>query len=259
MNYRLSVIVPSIRPQNLEVLYRSIKKAFHGESEMIVVGPYKPPELLHNQKDVVFIEDWGSPVRAQQRGLIVCRGDYVSWASDDGQYTPYALDIAFGKLALEQFSLKTLVMGKYREGDGDTDPMVEDKYYYLANHDGARSKFLDKSYLMLNVGLVPRELLIEYGGWDCRFEACPYAYNDLANRLQNNKIKFIIQNEIMFTCSHLPGIQGDHAPIHYGQTEHDEPLFKKIYGERGCEKRGKIDLNNWESSPARWERRFGRS
>ena len=153
---------------------------------------------------------------------------------------------------------KSLIMGKYVEGknDGDFD-MISNEYYNLKNHDASRLKKLPKeNYWMLNVGLVSRLLLRKVGGWDCQFEVCPMAYNDLAIRLQNLGIKWIIQNEIMYTCSHMPGRMGDHGPIHDAQIQHDQPLFDKIYSADDAQNRININLNNWENSPKRWQRRF---
>lgn len=253
---KLSVLVPSIRPQNLQVLYDSIKGSFSGEYEMIVIGPNGLPDSLKNVDNVKYIEDWGNPIRSQQIGLLKSKGEYIAWAADDGIWVEGALDIAFTKVQGEPYT--TVVMGKYYEGNTINNPaMQSDDYYYLGNH--AASSTIPKHYLMLNVGIVSREILIEVGGWDAQmFEVCPCAYSDLAIRLQNNGCKFIIQNEVMFKCSHMPGTTGDHGPINDGQIDHDEPLFRYIYSKPESVNRVKIDINNWEKAAKKWSRRFGR-
>ena len=95
------------------------------------------------------------------------------------------------------------------------------------------------------------------GGWDCNFEVCPMAYCDLAVRMQRAGCKFILQNEIMFKCSHTPGVAGDHGPIYYAQVTHDEPLYKSIYNNPDCGNRIFIDINNYKNIPDIWQRRFG--
>lgn len=251
---KLTVICPGIRTKNWRKLYDSIGKAFSGKWEIIFVGPYPLPEDMLGFDNVHFIEDWGSPIRCQQRGLIAAHGSHITWAADDGYFLPGSLDIAFSKL-----EPNALVMGKYYEGNNDGDmPMQEDKYYILSNHDATKVKWIPSHYYMLNVGVVPREMLLEIGGWDCQFEVCPMSYNDLAIRLQRNGVKFIVQNEMMFKCSHMPGHEGDHGPIHDGQIYHDQPLFKRIYWDTSCANRIKIDLFNWKNAPVRWERRFGK-
>ena len=253
---KLSVLVPSIRPYNLNRLYESIKNSCSHKFEMIVIGPYELPEELRGKKDVIYIADWGSPLRAQQIGLCSAQGEYISWAADDGVYLTGALDIAFR--LLEGKDYKTVVMGKYQEGDRKDDHMEQDKYYILNNHFGSNAAFIPENCWMLNCGVVSRKILLEIGGWDSyKFHTCPPGYNDLAVRLQKYDCKFIIQKEMMFSCSHLPGLLGDHAPIHNIQTMRDEPMFKEIWSHPFYSKRIAVDLKNWIKAPERWTPRFG--
>lgn len=253
---KLSILVPGIRTGKWERLYNSISDAFSGDWEIIFISPYELPSELAFKQNLKIIEDWGTPIRAQQRGLLEAKGDYIVWASDDGYFLKDSLNIGFKML--EGADEKTIVMGKYIEGENNGDyAMQSDKYYVLSNHKASKCQYIKDNYYMLNVGIVPRNLLLEVGGWDCQFEVCPMAYNDLAVRLQNYGVKFIIQNEIMFQCSHLPGHMGDHGPVHDAQIYHDEPLFKKIYnGDYNSPDRVKIDLDNWKNAPEKWERRF---
>jgi len=254
MSIKLSVLVPSIRPKNLWGLYHSITNSFSGEFEMIVITPYDIPDKV-KKPNVHVIKDWGTPIRCQQIGLIKAKGEYISWAADDGQYLDGALDIAFNKIDGKGY--KSLIMGKYLEGSGNTDAMKDNFYYVIRNHYPRDFKgFRFQRSWMLNVGIVSRKLLLEVGGWDCQFEVCPMSYCDLAVRLQNHDCEFIIQDEIMFGCSHSPGRTGDHAPIHDAQTEHDVPLFKEIYGRTSSQERIFIDLDNYKKSPVKWGRRF---
>ncbi len=255
---KLSIICPGIRVNNWQQLYNSILKSFHcQEWEIIFVGPYPLPEELWDQPNTRCIQDWGSPIRCQQIGLLESRGEWITWAADDGEYLPHALDIAFhrGEYCGDD---KIVVMGKYQEGEDKTNHMMAKEYYILANHDASRSKWLPKEYLMLNCGIVKREILMHLGGWDCGFEVCPMAYNDLAIRLQNHGCKFIIQDECMFKCSHLPGHAGDHGPVHDAQILFDQPRFRDIYSQSESATRARIDLNTWQGSPRVWERRFGK-
>lgn len=258
MNPKLTVICPGIRTEKWLSLYGSVRDSFHNAFELIFIGPKPPPDGLMSCDGVRFIEDWGTPIRCQQIGLVNAKGDWVTWAADDGVYLPGALDIGFQKLKGKEHAL---VMGKYIEGADNTHmPMSEDKYYNLKNHSASTLAHLPNScYWMLNVGIVPTKLLKDVGGWDAEmFEVCPMAYNDLAVRLQNYGVEFIIQDEIMYTCSHLPGHAGDHGPVHDGQVLHDQPVFEKIYRDPRAIRRIKIDINNWTLRPAKWERRFGK-
>lgn len=262
--FLMTVLVPGIRTTAWKKLYESIEKAFtKGPFEVIFIGPYAIPDEFKDffaGKNVRYIQDWGTPIRAQQIGLCQAKGTYITWASDDGEYLPGSLDIAYDMLYNFRNEPKALVMGKYYEGNGAPNPeMADNHYYYLSNHDASASPYLPGSYLMLNVGLVPRRLLEDVGGWDCMFEVCPMSYNDLAIRLQNYGVRFLVQHEIMFTCSHMPGTTGDHGPVHFAQIDNDQPLFRDVYKMPDCIKRIHIPLNNWEQCPERWQRRFGKS
>jgi len=257
MKYILSVLVPGIRPTNWKRLYDSIGASCKYTWEVIFISPYALPEELKGKENVQWIEDWGTPIRCQQRGLISARGDWIAWAADDGQFLPGALTLGFDIIKGKVKNTHSYLMGKYLEGTGDNGHMLGDNYYTLSRHKASFSPWLPPHYLMLNVGLVPKKLLAIVGGWDCQFEACPMAYNDLAIRLQNLGCTVYIQNEVMFICGHTPLKQGDHGPVHDGQTLHDEPLFKDIYSRQECIDRTRVDLGNWEKTPKRWERRFG--
>lgn len=261
---KLSILVPSIRPQNLAKLYNSIKTAFSGEFEMIVASPYDLPEDLRFD-NVKLIRTFRAPLAAQQEALCSAEGEYISWAADDGYYLPGSIDRAFELIndhiqdtGPEEFEHKILVMGKYQEGDRVNDHMEKDEYYILNNHHGSQAMFLPEKTWMLNCGIVSRKILLELGGWDSKnFWACPIGYNDLAIRLQKYGCKFIIQQEMMFTCSHMPGETGDHAPLHIIQTRRDEPMYKEIYNHPYFSKRLAIDIDNWKQTPERFENRFG--
>lgn len=258
---KLSVLVPGIRVNNWIRLYESIERSFDRTFEVIFIGPYEPPRTLipkDERGEFTFIRDFGSPIRCQQIGLTKAIGEFVTWAADDGVFLDNALSIAVK--TIEQKGHNYVVMGKYLEGNNDgAMSMKNNDYYILSRHDASRSQYIPNHYLMLNVGVVSLDLLLQIGGWDCQFEVCPMAYNDLAIRLQNFGSEFIVQDEIMYTCSHMPGHAGDHGPIHDAQTLKDQPLFKQIYSDPIRSKRDIIDIDNWIETPDVWLRRFKKS
>lgn len=253
----LTVLCPGIRTNNWEKLYNSIVDAYKGDWEIIFISPYELPDKLKmiKKNNIKLIKDWGSPIRCQQRGLCSSEGKYITWAADDGVFLPGSLDVAFSKV--EGKNYKTIIMGKYTEGSGNTLPMLNNYYYYLNNHDSCKLPFVPPDSLMLNVGIVSYQLLKELGGWDCQFEVCPMAYNDFAIRAKKYGAEFIIQDELMFKCSHMPGHEGDHGPIHDAQMWHDHPIFTLRYAGVN-EPEMIISMDNWELSPERWVRRFGK-
>jgi len=269
MKYKLSVLVPGIRSHLWRDLYDSIKISFSESWEMVIIGPFEPSEDLMNEGNVKYIKDFGSPIRCQQIGLVQSEGEWITWAADDGQFFQSSLDIAFKHLEEKKDTAtplyKNLVMGKYYEGyTGEVDQtqgalrhMSEDFYYILNNHDGNQFANMPEKCYMLNVGIVSKQLLEEVGGWDCQFEVCPLSYNDLAIRIKKYGVNFIIQNEMMYHCTHMPVRSGDHGPIHDAQTTHDAPLFASIYSDPAQKDRIHIKLDNWKNSMDYWTRRFG--
>jgi hypothetical protein len=188
-----------------------------------------------------------------QLGIVASEGEYIAWGlADDGAFEKDALDIAFTNM---NDDYKTVVMGKYNEG-ADNPVMAGVDYYILSNHDACRSPYIESGRLMFNVGLISKRAVVEIGGLDCKFEVLPMAFNDIAIRLQRYGCKFIIQDEIMFRCSHMPGHEGDHGPIHDAQTTHDQGMFLGLYQRQGG-RRITIPLDNYKDQPERWERRYG--
>jgi hypothetical protein len=252
----LSVLVPGIRTYNWKTLYDSIGQSTKRSWEIIFVGPYGVPAELSDKSNIKYIQDFGTPIRCQQIALLHAEGDWITWAADDGYFLDRALDIGSDILDKRDNDSNIVVAGKYYEGDQNHSEMASTDYYMLSYHACTRSRFVPEHYLTLNVGLVSRSLLTEIGGWDCCFEVCPMSHADAAIRMQRYGAEFIVQDDVMFKCSHMPNITGDHGPIHYAQTQHDEPLYRKIYNDDSCIDRIVVDLNSWKSQPEKWSRRF---
>ncbi len=252
--YNISILCSGIRPYNWVRLYESIFLSSKKHSwEIIFVGPYPLPEELEDKDNITYIEDFGSPIRCHQIALVNSRGKYVSWIADDGYFYEDSLDIGFNLI-----KPNSVVMQKYYEGSINQE-LVDNKYYKLDFHNATRANYISKEYYTFNGGLVPRDMMVDLGGWDCcLFEVCSMANADFAVRLQKAEIKIFIQEEMAVFYSHTPGIEGDHAPIHYAQITHDEPVFKQLYNSPESVDRIKIDIDNWKRSPERWVRRFGK-
>ena len=251
---KLSCILPGIRPGNWKKVYDSLADTTKEKYELIIISPYELPYSLRSKKNVKLIKDYGSPVRCQQIGLINCTGEWITWAADDGYFLTDSMDIAFDSLINKKEN--TVVIGKYHEGQASAD-MNTIKYYRIYTHDASRCKYIPTDCLMLMVGLVSRNKIMELGGFDCAFEVLPMAFNDLSLRLYNDKCEFIFQEAVMFKCGHFPGTTGDHAPIHNAQVYFDLPKFKMIYSRQESQQRIKIDIDNWKNVPERWTRRWG--
>ena len=263
---KLSIILPGIRTANWLSFYDSIVKSFSDSFEVIIVSPYGLPKELEQYDNIKIIKDLGSPSRCQQIGLVHCEGEFVTWGADDGVFHDGMLDEALSLWEKEATSDKDIVTCKYFEGDRDQDGKLhstgetvlsKNSYYRINNAAGLRTSFVPDKYWILNIGIVKTSYVKELGGWDTRFEATAVSHTDFAVRTQRNGSKYFMLEKPIAAFGHMPGISGDHAPIHYAHLTNDEPLFRRIYESSGCLERIKIDLNNWRLSPTIWKRRFG--
>jgi hypothetical protein len=267
MNNRieLSVILPGIRIKNWENFYRTLQMSFSGNFELIIISPYTLPVSMEKIDNVRLYNDFGSPSRCQQIGLVQSKGEFITWGADDGWFHKNALDKALSLWKKNHTNEKDIVTCKYFEGShnqsgvahstGKTELSTE-KYYKLNNAGALRSKYIPDEYWILNVGILKTSYAKELGGWDTIFETTAISHSDFAVRTQRNGSKYFMLEDPIFSCSHMPGTTGDHAPIHWAHLHNDEPLFRKIYNDHSCLERKKINLNNWKNSQDVWKRRF---
>lgn len=256
---KLSVIVPSIRPQGRQFLYDSIEKSFSGTWEIIYVAPDVITCHVGNEK---YIESYRSPNAAQQQGLLEATGDYICAGSDDGEFLPGALDKAVKHVMLLEANdtldenkenwYKNIIVGKYLEGNSPNPDMLKEDYYKFGYHKAYRLKGIPQDCMIFNTGIISRKFLLELGGYDAEFFDCTtIGHADLSIRAHNAGAKMIIMEDPLFKCSHQPGKTGDHKPIHESMKK-DLRELKMTYSlpyERII-----IPLDNWKNAPEKWRR-----
>jgi len=254
--YDLSVCLAAIRRDNWVRLYNSIVESVGDYSfELIFCGPHAElSDGLKNLENVKCIQDYGAPTRAQQISMQEASGRYVTWTADDGWFLPNKLSECIDRLDSIDKEKKALVT-QYIEGgkDGLGDP--EEGMYCLNSHGPARSPHYPDDFLIFNSVILPTEYFKSIGGFDCRFEVCPMAFLDFGARAQLDGVETHL-TPVIFECTHLPATNGDHAPVHFAQTDHDQPLYSKIWNDSSCLERVKIDFNNWKKADKVWKRRF---
>jgi len=250
---KLSIIVPSIRIFGIPLLYDSIMDSFKDTFELIVVGPNPVVWPLSDYDNIKFIKSYRSPNAAQQQGLMAATGEYICAAADDGVFLPGALDEA-----LDMAEERTIVVGKYLEGDDPHPDMAKDDYYRFKYHKDYRLKGVPPESYIFNCGIISRRFMLELGGYDAQnFECTTMAHADLSIRAYKAGAEMVLMDQVLFKCSHEPKQTGTHGPIHRAQTRRDEPTFKRIYSNpKVYVDRIKIDLMNFEKTPERWSERF---
>lgn len=256
---KLSIILPSIRIERIPFLYSSIKKSYDDEFEVIVISPYAINEDISSLDNIIWIQDWGSPVRCQSMALEHCSGDYVTRAVDDSFYITDSLTKAM-KLA----DPETVVNLKFTESNNSVDfshqssiRMDKDDFYDTFYHKQTLQPYVAHNYKIINFGIYPTQLLKDIGGWDSvTWETIALAELDLSIRLQFNDTKIKMTPDIVLRCDWEPGESGTHAPLHYAFDD-DMKKYREIYSNIDCWNRVKISRENWKQAPERWVRRFG--
>jgi hypothetical protein len=259
--HSLSIIMPAIRPERWERVYDSIGEAYAGDFELIICSPFPLPEKLQYLKNVKYVKDFGNPVRASNIAGMLCENELVTWTADDAVYLPDSLNkMVYDWHWMEGGGNEKVIVGKYYEGqDGSDKPLQNDTYFKINGGDSTRCLTIPDDYWLFNIALMTTSFFDRIGHWDNRFEGTFCAHTDMAVRAQRNGAKVKMCNVPILDCGHMPGTSGDHAPIHYAQLSHDEPLFRYLYG-GGTIKIGDIPrprvTNHWKDVPRVWERRF---
>lgn len=255
---KLSVIVPSIRPERLTAWCQSFLKSYSGACEIIVVSPH--PNEWVKVPLVHWIQDFGHPVRCQQIGLMQATGDLIHRGVDDSLYLPGQMDAAIAKLGADY---KSIIAPKYTETNASVDrshkdfqDMNDPKFYKISYHTQANNPYIGYDYLLLNFAILRRDFMLQVGGWDCQFESVAIAELDLAIRLQMAGGQVVLSDALVLECDWMPGHEGDHGPMH-DAFEPDMEKYRQIYRWPECRQRVIIPTDNWRNAPAKWRRRFG--
>jgi len=256
---KLSIIMPAIRKERWDEVYKSILASTKCSFELIIVGPYPPTDFLSDKARVKYIKDLGTPTRANNLGALVAEGDLVCWTSDDGLFLPENLDKLIEEYESMPANLKNVVVAKYYEGINYSSRNQQSNEYYTIGFSSATSipnAEETNGWYLFNFSLFKLEYFLELGGLDCQFQACPMAYTDFSVRAQADGAVVKMSEHVILNCDHMPGEMGDHGPIHNAQVFEDEPLLKSKYknGLQGIDL--KIDINNWKNSESPWTKRY---
>jgi len=250
--YDLSVLIAGIRTHNWEELYASLKRACTRYTfELVIAGPFEPPESLKNEDNFKFIRDYGRPSRCAQRALLACEGRLLYNTVDDCDFLKISLDLALD-LYTEKCTRKDIVNGRYFEG-GDQMPLV---YWTAHHHPTLRLPKIHPSWSIALQPIVEVDYAKELGGWDCRYEYANAGQHDFVFRIQMDGGRSYNSPTEICNSDHMPMYTGDHEPIERLWEENDWPLLKQMYGEDAPDRSIKIDIDNWKQTPEIWLRRF---
>lgn len=243
----ISIIIPSIRVQNLYKINEQIKSSISPFSyELIIIGPEIPPVKLDN---CIYIKSFSCPVVAAQLGTIVANGRLIVQGSDDARYFPGTLANCI-RLYDQFCNEKDFVAVKYSENMLGRDP----NYFTCNFHDDLRLPSLNNMRFS-PLCLLSTKRFREIGGWDCiNFSCLNMPALDLCFRLQLDGGRLYFSPDIVLDCVWEQGESGTHKPVHFGELQNDIPNFNRIW--RNNEQKIYINYMNWQFAPTMWERRF---
>jgi len=254
----VSVLMPAIRVPNWKRMYDSITLSCQKYSfELVLVSPFDLPDSMKDLPNVKLIKDFGHPTRAAQIGLLHCEGRLLYHCVDDALFYTSAIDNAV-EMHDKHLSGKDVVNMRYREGSNFSGQEFPPAFWWAHYHgELAALPGINKEWKMSMHPLMRTGYLKSLGGWDCSFEYINHPLHDLMFRVQADGGRLYDSPTTATSCDHHGGRTVDHAAIHDAQTLSDKPKFDKMYALPGTARsRIKIPLNNWESTPDYWQRRF---
>lgn len=255
----ISIIMPGIRRDKWENVYNSICKSTKRNFELIICGPYPLTEFLQEQKNVKYVKDWGSAVRASNIAAMLCEGKLVTWAADDATFFEDSLDKNIDFLYSMGDDDRNVVLCKYNEGNNPADVGIHmNPNYYRLKNSVPLAIDLKDNWFLFNVGIMHRSFFQFLGAWDANFEGTAMSHNDFAIRAYYHGAKTILTDIPLFKCEHMPGSSGDHGPIFECQHGHDEPYYQSKYSDSNwVMKNHRMNLlEDWKKSQSVWSKRF---
>lgn len=255
MPYDLSLCLAGIRPHFWKGVYNSaIASCKRHSFELVIISPYDLPDELKEFSNVKHVKEWGPPVRASQIGTIHCEGKWLTFPCDDGLLLEDACDLTLD-FANAIAAPKDGIIIRYREGFDMQGRSWDDNFWYARSH--VSSPYIGHDWKIAPIPMMTLEYYRHLGGVDCTaFECMAFATHDLCYRLQRDGGVFHLSPVEVINADNYGDVGKDHAPIHYGQTTHDQPEFNRMYASPAVQGRICIDFNTWKAAPEVWSRRW---
>lgn len=253
--FDLSIIVPSIRPEEWDRLTQEINESLTCGKvtlahEIIFVGPYPPAVKLGT--NCLYIESFRSPAACLQQGADIASGTKICWLPDDIKIMPEVLAVCVYQFL--QYDKTDGLILLYSEGENFTGQQhVWNDYWAARTHEGLRFKHVNHGFMIAPVFMYDTAYFKELGGLDCRFEHINLNTADLAFRLQ------MAGGSMYRSCARVFAANWDPNPnrvVQKAYEENDLPLFKQIWDADVLDRPVKIDFDNWQATDEKWARRF---
>jgi len=256
--YDLSVLMPAIRTHQWLKMYESLKLSCKKHTfQLVLVSPFDLPSSMKNLDNVKLVQDWGNPVRCSQLGVDHCDSDLIYMSTDDAMFIEDAIDHSLDYYN-DKCQQKDILNMRYTEGVNRSGKTMPEGYWHAHSHDDMKLIGIPKNYKFSMQFICSKDYFKKLGGMDCQFEYVVYSLCDFCFRLQADGGIIHDSPCDVQNCDWYPTVTIDHKPIHEAQTNHDLPIFQKLYSskENVALDRILLDFDDWKNTPAQWDRRF---
>lgn len=254
MTCKLSIIVPSIRPQNWRRFLESVQKSCTGYvCEVIFVGPFSYEGTLQDFPIARWIKRYDSVPVCLQIGCIEAKGELLFHTVDDGILLENSLDNTldyYYKMCEDQ----DIVNCRYRESPNFGGQEFPLQYWVAGSyptHYG--QKYVNPHWNLSLQPLISKNLFIGLGGLDCSFEYSNHPHVDLSFRIQQNGGIVYHSPLDVSTADHG---QNDHGPIQSAQEGIDAKRFNEMWNADSAAERIYLNIMNHEPYQGMWKHRF---
>ena len=265
MKKDVSIVIPSIRPQNLIKVYNAAAIACKRHTfELVIPSPYLIPEELMRTGNVKFLHTYQNPTIAFQIAALLCDAEYIYNTTDDGLIQEDVIDLAIDMF--QDLNKYDAINMMYDEGVLDPDTLellnpnhnhFSDQYWFARSHGDLRLPGISDKWKLCIHAFMNLDYFYELGGFDCEYEYLNHPIHDLAFRIQAYGGKIVNSPKTALYCSHLPGHLGDHGPVNDAQLGPDLIRFNSIYSDpQAITSRIILNYDHWKNKPSIWTRRF---
>jgi len=248
--YELSVFMPTIRTHLHEAWLSSLEDSCNRHKfEVVLCGPFEPPAAVLQKENVTWIKSFASPTVCAQMAMLACKGDYLLHLVDDALFVSNSISDEMDKITSQ-----SVVGLRYNEGQGHTGTELENERW-VAGHAYDDWDGIDNSWKLCGLFIIPKALIIKYGGFDCIFEYFSNALTDLLFRIQNTDpaIDFYLSKRVICSVDHMPSMTGDHGAMHMANNK-DVGIFRSFW--HLTTDRSTVDINNFNNNEKIWSFRF---
>lgn len=250
--YKLSVIIPGIRPERWTALYDSLKLAIGDNTwEALFVGPKCPDGSLPDVTNVRFIQDRGCPSRAFQIGVSLAEGEYICFGTDDAVAVPGTLDECL-KIVTNTNVPVDIVITTYVEGANVYGPQhavhFQEPSWHAGYHEGLRLPGINPSWF-IGLPLIQRKVFEDIlGGLDCVYEHINLNIYLLLFKAQTMGYKVVVSPRIVYMVDFDPSRVASSDPILLAGGQDYELLKADL-------SRGGRPVAPWRHADPVWKRR----